>query len=90
MINKKGFISLKRISKNKTKNLFPHNECIHHNYHKENEYKMNIKYDLSSNEIITYVNELQIFKIADLNFINSQIGFMSSNKGTIFTQLLSE
>ena len=51
---------------------------------------MNIKYNFSSNEITTYVNEIEIFKINHKSFLNSEIGFMSSNNGTIFTQLLLE
>ena len=90
LINKYGFISLQNKSENKIKNLFPDNDFIHHNYNKENVYKMNIKYNFFSNEIITYVNELQIFKFSDAYFMNSEIGFMSSDNGTIFTQLLSE
>ena len=51
---------------------------------------MNIKYNSSLNEIITYVNEIEIFKLSDKSFINSQVGFFSSDNGTIFTQLLTE
>ena len=90
MINKKGFLYLKEANKNIIKNTFPENESIHQNYNRENVYKMNIKYNSSLNEIITYVNEIEIFKLSDKSFINSQVGFFSSDNGTIFTQLLTE
>ena len=90
MINKEGFLFLKKINKNTTNNLFPENNRIHQNYNKENVYKMNIKYNLSSNEVMTYVNEIEIFKLSDNTLINSKIGFFSSDNGTIFTQLLTE
>ena len=90
LINNEGFISLQKKTGNQIKDLFHKNDCIHHNYNKENFYKMNIKYNFSSNEIITYVNEIEIFKINHKSFLNSEIGFMSSNNGTIFTQLLLE
>ena len=90
LINNEGFISLQKKTGNHIKDLFPKNDCIHHNYNKENIYKMNIKYNFSSNEIITYVNEIEIFKINHKSFLNSEIGFISSNNGTIFTQLLLE
>ena len=90
LINNEGFISLKKKTGNQIKDLFPKNDCIHHNYNKENVYKMNIKYNFFSNEIATYVNEIEIFKINNKSFLNSEIGFMSSNNGTIFTQLLLE
>ena len=87
-INNEGLISLQKKVGNQIKDSFPNNDCIHHNYNKENFYKMNIKYNFSSNEITTYVNEKEIYKITHESFMNSQIGFMSSDNGTIFTQLL--
>ena len=90
LINNEGILSLQKKTGNQIKDLFPKNDCIHHNYNKENFYKMNIKYNFSSNEIITYVNEIEIFKINHKSFLNSEIGLMSSNNGTIFTQLLLE
>jgi len=90
VINKEGILSLKKSNKNIVKNLFPANNSIHQNYNKENVYKLNIKYNLSLNEVITYANEIEIFKITDNSFINSKIGFLSSDNGTIFTQLLLE
>lgn len=90
IIKQNGFLSLqKRNAKNFT-NLFPDNDFIHHNYNKENYYKMNIKYNSSSNEIITYINQAEIFKIVDESLENSEIGFISSDIGTIFTQFLLE
>ena len=90
LINKSGYISLQNRTLTQIKNLFPDNDFIYNNYNKENVYKMNIKYNLSSNEIKTFVNDVEIFIIADKSFINSEIGFMSSDNGTIFTQLLLE
>ena len=90
LINNEGFISLQKKTGNKIKELFSKNDCIHHNYNKENVYKMNIKYNFSSNEITTYVNEIETFKITHKSLLNSEIGLMSSDNGTIFTQLLLE
>ena len=59
-------------------------------YNKENIYKMSLKYNSLSKLIITYINDVEIFKIYDESFENSGIGFMSSDNGTIFTQLLLE
>ena len=60
IINKEGYISLKKRNKNKLENIFPLNDSIHFNYNKENVYKMNIKYNCTSNEIITLVNDREI------------------------------
>ena len=51
---------------------------------------MNIKYNYTSNEIKAYLNDIEIFRISDISFMNSEIGLMSSDNGTIFTQLLLE
>ena len=51
---------------------------------------MSIKYNYSTNEIAAYINELDVFKITNKYFLNSFVGFLSSNCGTIFTQLMSE
>ena len=90
MINKEGYISLKKRNVMNLENVFPNNYYIHGYYNKENIYKMSINYNCSSNEIKTYVNEKEIYKITDESFKNSEIGFMSSDNGTIFTQLLLE
>jgi len=90
LINNEGFLLLQKKTENQIKDLFTYNDCIHHNYNKENVYKMKIKYNISSSEITTYVNEIEIFKITSKLFLNSKIGFMSSDNGTIFTQLLLE
>ena len=90
IINNEGFISLKKRNKNKLENIFPLNDLIHNNYNKENIYKMNIKYNYNSNVIMTLLNDIEIFKISDISFKNSEIGFMSSDNGTTFTQLLLE
>ena len=90
IINKKGFLSLIKKENNQFKKMFDDNDYIHSNFYKENEYKMKIKYNLSSNEIITYVNEIEIFKFNDKPFLNSNIGLFSSDNGTIFTQFLSD
>ena len=89
IINKDGLISLKKRSKSKIEKIFPDNFLIHGNYNKENVYKINIKYNLNINEIKTFLNEIEIFKISDQSIMNSKIGFISSDNGTIFTQLLS-
>ena len=70
--------------------LYSNNNLIHINYNKENVYKMSIKYNYSTNEIAAYINELDVFKITNKYFLNSFVGFLSSNCGTIFTQLMSE
>lgn len=90
LINESGFISLKKRTTNQFKNLFPNNDCIYKNYNKENIYKINFKYNLLTTEIKIYANDIEIFIISDKSLINSKIGFYSSDKGTIFTQLLLE
>ena len=90
IIDKEGFISLEKRKKNNSQNIFPLNDSIHENYNKENIYKMNIKYNYTSNEIKAYLNDIEIFRISDISFMNSEIGLMSSDNGTIFTQLLLE
>ena len=89
-INTEGILSFQKITKNQKKNLFCNSNLTHINYNKENVYKMSIKYNYSTNEITTYINEIDVFKISNKNFLNSVVGFISSNYGTIFTQFLSE
>ena len=90
LINKEGYTSLFRRKKKILKKLFPDNDCIHQNYNKENIYRLSIRYNFSSNVITTYVNGIENFKIIDFNFVNSKIGLLSSDNGTIFTQILPE
>ena len=88
LIKKNGYLSLQKRIQNKTEQLFPDNLLIYQNYNKENVYKMNILFNISTTEIIAYLNEIEIFKIKDDSFKNSNIGLFSSGKGTIFTQFL--
>ena len=90
LINKEGYLLLQEKVNDNIKELFLKNELIHPNYNKENIYKMNIRYNSFSNELITSLNDQEIFKITDKIFENSKIGFISSGNGTIFTQLLIE
>ena len=90
LINKDGYLLLqKKINDNIVELLFKH-ELIHQDFNKENIYKMNIRYISFSNEIIAGLNDQEIFKMSNKSFENSKIGFISSGKGTIFTQLLIE
>ena len=66
------------------------NDLIHLNYNKENVYKMSISYNSFSNELIASLNDKEVFKISDKFYMNSEIGFVSSENGTIFTQLIIE
>ena len=90
LINKDGYLLLQKKSKNNIVDLLPKNDFILLNYNKENEYKMNIKYNYTSNEIKVGLNGVEIFKISNIFFKNTKIGFISSENGTIFTQLLKE
>ena len=85
-----NYLSLKKVNLTLEKNLFSENDYIMHSYNKENIYKIRLKYNYLSKSITTYVNEVEIFQIYDESFVNSGIGLMSSNNGTIFTQLLLE
>lgn len=80
---------MQRKNGNKIEELFPENDPILQSYNKKNVYDMNIKYNLSSNEIFLYINEKEIFNIRDESFIGSNIGLVSSGNGTIFSQLLT-
>ena len=90
IINGEGFLSFQNRSKNETINLFPNSDLININYNKENVYKMGIKFNYSSNEVTTYLNEREIFKISDKFILYSFVGFLSSNYRTVFTQFLLE
>ena len=90
IINNEGILYFKNKTGNQTNILFTNNKLIHNNYNKENAYKINIKYTNSTNEIITYINRKDAFKISNIYLLNSRIGFFSSNNGTIFTQFLTE
>ena len=88
IINKDGFLSFLQKENNQTIKLFNDSKAIHYNFNKENVYRIYAKYNLSNNELITYANEMEIFKFIDKSLYNSKIGFYSSLNGTIFTQLL--
>ena len=90
MINQEGYLLLQKRNKTHFRNICFENFYFHQNYNKENIYKMSINYDFLSNEIKGNVNEKEIFKISDKSIINSTIGFLSLDNGTIFTQILSE
>ena len=90
MINKKGYLSLKIVNLTLEKNLYSENDYIMESFNKENIYKMSLKYNCLSKLITAYINEVKIFQIYDESLVNSEIGFMSSDNGTIFTQFLSE
>ena len=90
LINKEGYLLIQKKINDNIKELLQKNELIRPNYNKENIYKMNIRYNSFSKEIITSLNDQEIFKITDNIFENSKIGLISSGNGTIFTQLLIE
>ena len=90
IINQQGLVSFKRKTKNNFQNIFPDSECILQNYNKENVYKMNLKYNYSTSEIIAFINDIEIFKLVDKIFLQKGVGFISTDKGTIFTQILLE
>ena len=89
-INRQGYIFIKKINRNSTKLFFSEKDIIDKNYNKENVYRMNIKYNLSSNLITLFVENKEIYKFIDESLNKSKIGIFSSRKGTIFTQLLSD
>ena len=90
IIKNEGILSLQNRSNNQTKELFCNNNLFNINYNKENAYKISIKYNYSTNEIATFINEINVFKISNKYFSNSVVGFLSSNYGTVFTQFISE
>ena len=90
LINQEGFVLFLKNTNNKLQKLFPISECIHQNYNKENVYKMNLRFNDFSTEITAFINQIEVFKISDKILLDSQIGFISSDNGTIFTQLLFE
>ena len=90
LIEKDGFLSFQKKIDNQYKKIFPNNDFICQNYNKENEYKVSLKYNCSSTELTIFINEKEIFKIRDKSLINSEIGILSSENGTLFTQLLLE
>ena len=89
LINGDGYIILKKKEENKTELIFTDKDSIHNNFNKENVYELNINYNFLSNEIIINVNGREIFKFIDKSLSNTKIGFYSSNKGTIFSQLIT-
>ena len=89
-INRQGHIFIKKIIRNNTKIIFSEKDIFEKNYNKENVYRMNITFNLSSNLIILFVEYKEIYKFIDESITKSKIGIFSSNNGTIFTQLLSD
>ena len=87
-INRQGYIFIKKINRNDTKIIFLEKDIIAKNFNKENVYRMNVNYNLISNQIILFIEEQEIIKFVDESLNKAKIGIFSSNKGTIFTQLL--
>ena len=87
-IDKKGLILIKKIHKRKSTTIFSDNSTIHENFNKENAYRINIKYNLISNQIYFLMEEKEIYQLYDESLNKLKIGIYSSKKGTIFTQLL--
>ena len=90
LIDKEGYLLLQKKINDNINELLEKNDLIHLNYNKENDYKMSISYNSFSNELIASLNDKEVFKISDKFYMNSEIGFVSSENGTIFTQLLIE
>ena len=90
LIDKEGYLLLQKKINDNINELLEKNDLIHLNYNKENVYKMSISYNSFSNELIASLNDKEVFKISDKFYMNSEIGFVSSENGTIFTQLIIE
>lgn len=70
--------------------LLPKSDEIYKNYNKLNEYKMTVKFNYFTGDIIANINNKVVFSVNDKSIQGNKIGVLSDEKGTIFTQILAE
>ena len=90
LIEKNGYLSLSKFYKGFNYDLLPKSDEILNNFNKLNTYKMTVKFNSFSGEIITSINNIIIFKAVDKSLKGNKIGIISDGIGTIFTQILPE
>jgi hypothetical protein len=91
IINKNGYLILSKIVYGIYSEIIKKkSEEIYENFDKRNTYKITIKYIPYIGKIITSINDNIIFDIFDNSFNGRFVGFKSSGKGTIFSQILIE
>ena len=60
------------------------------NFNKLNNYKMTVKFNSFSGDIITSINDIIVFKTNDKSLKGNKIGIICDGIGAIFTQILPE
>ena len=91
IINKNGYLILSKIVYGIYSEIIKKkSEEIYENFDKRNTYKITIKYIPYIGKIITSINDNIIFDIFDNSLNGRFVGFKSSGKGTIFSQILIE
>ena len=88
-INEKGNLSLLKNENGKYKDLEKENKYIE-NFNKNNTYKMEISFNPENGKIITYINDLLIYKTKDKSLNGNLIGFISHGKNTIIKQIIAK
>lgn len=88
LIKENGYLSLEKYIKGiKIKTLIK--EIYIKDFNKNNEYKMIIKYNLFSGEILASISDLIQLKAYDKEIKGNRIGFISDGKGAIFTNYIT-
>lgn len=90
LIKKNGYLSLSKFYESFNYDLLPKSDEIFNNFNKLNNYKMSVKYNSSSGDIIASINNKIVFSANDKSIKGNKIGIISDGKGAVFTQILSE
>ena len=91
LINKNGFFILSKVIKGKYKEIIRRkNEKFNKEYNKKNTYKMAIKFNPFKGQIIASANDIIIANIIDNSLNGANIGLISDENNTVFTQIIKE
>ena len=88
LIKKNGYLSMEKNIGNERNELSIIKELSIKDFNKNNEYKMAVKFNISSGEIMFGINDSIQLVLYDSQLKGNRVGFISEGKGTIFNNFV--
>ena len=91
LIKKEGYLTLSKLRNGVYYELASYkNKYFYKEFHKNNTYKMKVRINIKTGEIMCSINENDIFCINDNSLRGKKVGLISYGKRTIFTHIITE
>ena len=88
LIKKNGYLSLEKHIGDERDELTNNKELSIKNFNKNNEYKMSVKFSISSGEIMLGINDSIQLVLNDSQLKGNRVGLISERNGTIFNKFI--